>query len=50
MDGARADLISEVPFPPLAQKAFVLGFIKLPSLEAMVPLDTVDLLVMDAAY
>ena len=50
MDGAPDAPLFEVPFPLLAQKALVLGFSKLPSLEAMVPLDTVDLLAMDAAY
>ena len=49
MDGAPDALLFEVSFP-LARKALALGFSKLPSLEAMVPLDTVDLLAMDAAY
>ena len=43
-------LLFEVTFPPLAQKALALEFSKFPSLEATVPLDTVDLLAMDDAY
>ena len=34
----------------MARKAFLLGFNELPSLKAVVPMDTVDLLAMDAAY
>ena len=49
MDGAPDAPPFEVPFPPLAQKALALGFSNLPSLKAMVPLDTVDMLAMDVA-
>ena len=36
--------------PPLARKVLTLEFSELPSPEAMVPLDTVDFLAMNAAY
>ena len=49
VDGAPDAPPFEMPFPPLARKAFALGFNELPSLEAVVPLDVVDLLAMDAA-
>jgi len=50
VDGAPGAPSFEMPLPPLARKAFALGFNELPSLEAVVPLDVVDLLAMDAAY
>ena len=50
MDGAPDAPPFEMPFPPLARKVFALEFNELPSLEAVVPLDAVDLLAMDAAY